>query len=701
MTELIWNPECPVAIPAACVAAFTEHDVPYGMRNTSRSYRSFCTKKDIRRAFSKTEEGKHIYVPEDFIEAFEYLVINMNIMPPRTPITVMWNKHLPRFDSTLQDQDFKAFTSFPDDLPLNYGSLTAMRTSFRPWVGRSGAALEVPGLEFFATTGEYKDEQEWRNPEGTWFRQIIPQGCQLLRFFNELKRICSEENKHNPKYDYELEDDSLEGRITWSSKGVHFAPLPGQARQVGNEWGFDWGFLDDLDDVFEPSFSSELQIGEGGVALNAFAHAAGLEVGAFLKASVFNTGNHTEEHGDPRACTSLGTTPALAKPALEKVSRFEKMSGFTKTASDLAPAGKLFRQIIQVEVRHHNLYASGILSQNKAPTLPHGLGVHGLSYPATSQSFTRAAEVALGMSFNAQSQAPDKTPVINGLSARAHYHELFISLNATAQAPDDPPQVLTVSQSELDIPRLSLRASVLELMASLNAQAQASVRFITPFNQVRPSFATNDYIHPLRIPIVPSSKSLPTLSRIQKQPTQGSWRSVVDVLFLGTRFVRLDLDGVKSGGFGSGFLYRVCWFNFLRAFVLELMASLNAQAQAPDEPQYVHIPQGGSRDFSRFITPFNQVLPRFATNDYIHPLRYPIGVPPSKSLPTLSRKQKTPAQGFWRSVVDVLFLGTRFVRQDLDGVKSGVFGSGFLYRVCWFNVFRCPTLYTSLYVSFA
>ena len=99
-------------------------------------------------------------------------------MSSRTPITVMWNKHLPHFDSTLEDedQDFKVFTFFPDDLPYNYGSLTAMRTSVRPWVGRSGVALEVPDLEFFATTGEYKDEQEWRNPEGTWFRQIIPQG---------------------------------------------------------------------------------------------------------------------------------------------------------------------------------------------------------------------------------------------------------------------------------------------------------------------------------------------------------------------------------------------------------------------------------------------------------------------------------------------------------------------------------------------
>ena len=130
------------------------------------------------------------------------------------------------------------------------------------------------------------------------------------------------------------------------------------------------------------------------------------------------------------------------------------------------------------------------------------------------------------------------------------------------------------------------------------------------------------------------------------------------------------------------------------------MTSLNTQDQSPDDPQYVQTPQGVSRDLFRFITPFNQVLPRFSTNYHIQPLRFPI-VPPSKSHSTRSRIQKTPDLGFWRSVVDVLFLWTRFVSQDLDGVISGDFGSCFLLRVCWFNDFRCPTLYTSLYVLFA
>ena len=47
-------------------------------------------------------------------------------------------------------------------------------------------AFDVPGLEFFATTVEYQVETEFRN--------------------------------------YDFVDDSLDGRITLSSKGVHFAP---------------------------------------------------------------------------------------------------------------------------------------------------------------------------------------------------------------------------------------------------------------------------------------------------------------------------------------------------------------------------------------------------------------------------------------------------------------------------------------------
>ena len=59
---------------------------------------------------------------------------------------------------------------------------------------------------------------------GAWFCQIIPTGCQLLNLFDELKKACIETNKDDPNYDYDLQDDSFDGRLTWSPKGVHLAP---------------------------------------------------------------------------------------------------------------------------------------------------------------------------------------------------------------------------------------------------------------------------------------------------------------------------------------------------------------------------------------------------------------------------------------------------------------------------------------------
>ena len=99
------------------------------------------------------------------------------------PVTIVWNKNLPHFDSTCEQQVFKVFVVLPSDFPFEYGSLTVRRESFRPWFGPTNMSVfDVPGLEFFDTTGEYQDETEWLNSAGTWFRQIIPTGCQLIHF---------------------------------------------------------------------------------------------------------------------------------------------------------------------------------------------------------------------------------------------------------------------------------------------------------------------------------------------------------------------------------------------------------------------------------------------------------------------------------------------------------------------------------------
>ena len=78
------------------------------------------------------------------------LMVQMNTVLPCTAITVVWNQHLPCYDSTCVNQEFKAFTCLPDDLAFKYGSLTAWRSLFGPDFKRS----HVPGLEFFFSTGE-------------------------------------------------------------------------------------------------------------------------------------------------------------------------------------------------------------------------------------------------------------------------------------------------------------------------------------------------------------------------------------------------------------------------------------------------------------------------------------------------------------------------------------------------------------------
>jgi hypothetical protein len=106
---------------------------------------------------------------------------------------------------------------------------------------------------------------------------------------------------------------------------------------------------------------------------------------------------------------------------------------------------------------------------------------------AAPHLFQRAAEVALGISFNAQSQAPDipgasssalllwhtapvqtqfKVPDIRSL--RSYSEEFLASLNAQAQAPDDPSQTFSS-----DFHLLSLCAYMEELSVSFNTQDQS------------------------------------------------------------------------------------------------------------------------------------------------------------------------------------------------------------------------------------
>jgi hypothetical protein len=141
----------------------------------NKSFRSFLDRFDIQQAFQvvtvevamysndSTSKVKTTKFPSNgFMDAFSDLLFDINTCPPGTPITVEWDPNLPRYDSTCDDQVFKTFTDLPKDLPFVYVSLTASRTSFRPWLGpKNMAAFHVPGMEFFATTGEYKNDTAW------------------------------------------------------------------------------------------------------------------------------------------------------------------------------------------------------------------------------------------------------------------------------------------------------------------------------------------------------------------------------------------------------------------------------------------------------------------------------------------------------------------------------------------------------------
>ena len=227
MEELFWYPHRSVGIPSTFVKPLSEQERLYGRQTSSRSYWSFCTKDDIRYSFnhvSKDVNDKKPDLPERFVDVFHDLQVHINFFPSHVPVTIVWNWYLPCFDSTREDQEFKDFSDLPSDLPFRYGSLTALRTSFRPWIGSDRmSSFDIPGLEFFVTTGKNRFNSECRNPAGTWFRQVIPTGAQLIHLMQEIQNKCIAINDHVPDYDYE--DDSLKGWIVLFDKGVHLAPI--------------------------------------------------------------------------------------------------------------------------------------------------------------------------------------------------------------------------------------------------------------------------------------------------------------------------------------------------------------------------------------------------------------------------------------------------------------------------------------------
>ena len=105
-------------------------------------------------------------------------------------------------------------------------------------------------------------------------------------------------------------------------------------------------------------------------------------------------------------------------------------------------------------MQHTLLLGTNFTPILQAPRLSHTLGALGPKPHATSQLFLRAAEAALGASFNTQSQAPD----IPGISSRNQLTQYLGSFNAQSKAPD--------------IPAPSLRVSIQKLSVSFNSKSK-------------------------------------------------------------------------------------------------------------------------------------------------------------------------------------------------------------------------------------
>ncbi len=254
------------------------------------------------------------------------LLIYINTCPPGTPINE-WNKNRPCYVLTGGTQGYKTFTDLPKDLPCAYGSLTVSRKSFRSWLGpKNTSTFHVPGMEFFATTGVYKNETECRNPAGTWLRKIIPKGDQIPKFLDEVEKICNHLNEDIPGYDYHNELDSIDGRITLSYKGVHFAStLYYSSGNGGVPFGFEEDVLNtDLTKAITQEFQSTATAGKaaGQVApteelafcdfLNTQTHAPDIPaLKVEEKATCFQRATDSKESiNDPAAAESSPWRPA-------------------------------------------------------------------------------------------------------------------------------------------------------------------------------------------------------------------------------------------------------------------------------------------------------------------------------------------------------------------------------------------------------
>ena len=485
-----------------------------------------------------------------------------------------------------------------------------------------------------------------------------------------------------------------------SHKGVHFA-----ATQYGFSGGH--GFWEDELDTDLTQAPQSTEVLHISIPCNSETH------------KVITSGDTGACAGQMASVCNLNISPATAGSAAGQAAPLRRVPGFTEPLNDLAPVarssprraasvpsplmagnhvsffGKIFRQIIPLSIRYTPM--TGTPSFIQAPRV-HTSGVSGPQPRAASNRFARAEEAALGVSLNAQSQAPD----IPGVSSRAAYplraymHELLASFNAQATAPD--------------IHFLSLRAYMEDLLASFNAQEQAPDDIHAQDRQWAPYISVENSRHCSPVPPgSPTKHAFPTISLQMDSPdrAQELFNRILISSYLGVSRIELHVcclwipfvsHGVvcfHSVGLGCSWILSVIIFKIPRGSTIA--ASSNAQDQAPDD-FHVQDRQRAPCIFVEIFRHCRQEPARLPTKqDIPHLSRHPVSQDSAQEL--FERILILPYQGGSRIEFQWCCLGIPFVSQGVVCFHSVGLGVSWTFTVIVFKDPRGSTLLVSMYIS--